>query len=76
MRSEKKYHDAEVYHFKDILILVLDSFLALRDLQAMSRVNQFYNKLVPEISTLLVLDWRPLLKPRLDYENQVAIDMN
>jgi hypothetical protein len=42
----------------------------------MLRVNKLYNKVVPEVSRLLVLDWKPLLEPRLDYENQVAIDMN
>ena len=62
--------------FKNIVILVLDSFLGLRDLRAMSWLNKFYNKVVPEISRLLLLDWRPLLKPRLYYENQSAIDMN
>ena len=33
-------------------------------------------KVVPEISRPLLLDWRPLLEPRLDYENKVAINMN
>ena len=67
---------AEVYCFEDILVLVLDSFLGLRDLQSMSRVNTFYNKVVPEISRLLLMDWKPLLKPRLGYENKVDVDMN
>ena len=70
MRLEKeKYYDAEVYYFKDVLVLVLDSFPGLSDLQSMSQMNKFYNKVVPEISRLLLLDWRPLLESRLDYDN-------
>ena len=77
MRPEKeKYYDAEVYCFDDVLVLVLHFFLGLRDLQTMSRVNTFYDKVLPEISRLLLLDLRSLLKPRLGYENQLAVDMN
>ena len=37
MKPEKeKRYNAGVYHFEDILVLVLDSFLGLRDLQSMS----------------------------------------
>ena len=77
MRPEKeKYYDAEVYCFDHILVLDLDSFLGLRDLQSISRVNKFHDKVVPKISRLLVLDLRPLLEPHFDYENQVAVDTN
>ena len=77
MRPEKeKYYDSEVYVFDNSLVLVLHSFLGLRDLQSMSRVNKFYKKIVPEISRLPLLDWKPLLKPQLGYENQLAVDMN
>ena len=42
MGPEKgKYYDAEVHCFDKILVLVLNSFLGLRDLQSMSRVNKF-----------------------------------
>ena len=43
------------------MVLVLDSFLGLRDLRALSGVNMFYNKVMPEMSRLLLLDLRPLL---------------
>ena len=70
MRPEKeKYYDAEVHCFDDVLVLVLNSFLGLRELQSMSRVNKFYNKVLPEISRPLLPDWKPLLKPGLGYEN-------
>ena len=68
--EKQKYYDAEVYSFEDIVVLVLYSFPGLRDLQAMSRVNRFYNKAIPDISRLLLLDWSPLLEPKLGYENQ------
>ena len=42
----------------------------------MSRVNTCYNKVLPEINRLLLLNWRPLLKPQFGYENQLAVDMN
>ena len=74
--GKEKYYDAEVYCFDDVLVLVLNSFLGLRNLQSMSWVNTFYNKVLPEISRLLLLDWKPLLKPQLGYENQLAVDMN
>ena len=57
MRPEKeKYYDAEVYYFDNILVLVVDFFLGLRDLQPMSWVDTFYNKVVPKISIPLLLD--------------------
>ena len=59
-----------------MLVLVLDSSLGLSDLQAMSQVNTFHDKVVPEMNRVLLLDWKPLLEPYLDYENQVAIDTN
>ena len=65
-----------MYCFGHILVLVLDSFLGLRDLQSISRVNKFHDKVVPKISRLLLLDLRPLLEPHFDYENQVAVDTN
>ena len=34
------------------------------------------NRVVSEISRVMLLDWRSLLEPQLDYENQVAIDMH
>ena len=58
------------------MVPVLDSFLGMMNLRALSWVTKFYNKVVPKISRLLSLDWRPLLEPRLDYENLVAIDMS
>ena len=57
MRPEKeKCYDAEVYDFEDIMILVLESFLGMRDLLALSWMNKFYNERFPEISRLLLLD--------------------
>ena len=35
---------------------------------------QFFRKVVPEIKRLLLVDWRPILQPRLDYESQTHID--
>ena len=54
--KKEKYYDAEVYYFDDILVLVLNSVLGLRDLQAVSLINTFYNKVLPKISRLLLLD--------------------
>ena len=39
-------------------------------------MNEFYNRVVLEISRLLFPDFRPLPEPRLGYENPVAVDMN
>ena len=43
IRRKKKHYDAEVYRFVDILVLVLDSFLGLKNLQSISWANAFYN---------------------------------
>ena len=57
MRPEKeKYYDAEVHCFGDVLVLVPNPFLELRELQSISPVNKFYNKVLPESSRLLLLD--------------------
>ena len=54
--EKEKCYDAEVYDFEDIMVLVLDSFLEMRDLLALSWMKKFYNERFPEISRLLMLD--------------------
>ena len=40
--EQETYYDAEVYDFEDVVVLVLDSSLGIRDLQTLSLVNKFY----------------------------------
>ena len=74
--EKEEQYDAEAYDFEDFVVLVLDSLTRVIDLLALSLVNKFFNKIVPEISRLFLLAWRPFLEPRLCYENQISIDMN
>ena len=74
--EKEETYDAEACDFEDFEVLVLDSLVGVIYLLALPLVNKLFNKRIPEISRLFLLYWRPFLEPRLDYENQVAIDMN
>ena len=58
------------------MVLVLDLFLDVADLLTLYWVNYRLRKLVPEIHSLLKVDWRPLIEPRFDYEDKMQTDMH
>jgi len=62
--------------FSNIVAVVLNSFLENKDLVNLSMTDKLLREVVPEVMRLLLVDWKPLLKPRLDYEDQNQIDMN
>ena len=77
MRPEKdKQYMSGPLIFNNIVVLVLDSHLENSDLLNLSRVSKLFNRVVPEVKILLLVDWRPLLKPRLNYEDQDKIDIH
>ena len=77
MRPEKhKYYIAGPVTFSNVVVLVMDSFLANADLVNLSATIRLLWKVVPKVRRLLSVDWKPLVKPRINYEEQNQIDMN
>ena len=77
MRPEKsKYYMAGPVTFSNIVVLVLNSFLEKKDLVNLSMTDKLLREVVPEVMRLLLVDWKPLLKPRLDYEDPNQIDVD
>ena len=77
MRPEKhKYYVADPVTFLNVVVLVVDSFFANDKLVNLSATSRLLQEVVPEVRRLLTVDWKPLLKPRINYEDQNQIDMN
>ena len=57
-------------------MLAVDSFLANDEFVNLSATSRLLQEVVPEVRRLLSVDWKPLLKPRINYEDQNQIDAN
>ena len=57
-------------------MLVVDSFLANDELVNLSANSRLLQEVVPEVKRLLSVDWKSLLKTRINYEDQNQIGMN
>lgn len=71
-----KQYESGPFTFNNIVVLILDVHLENIDLLNLSKVSKLFNRVVPEVKRLLLVDWRPLLRPRLDYMNQKKINMH
>ena len=71
-----KQYESGPFIFNNIVVLILDAYLENSDLLNLSRVSKLFYRVVPEVKRLLLVDWRPLLKPRLDYMDQEKINMH
>ena len=71
--SNKHYGVLDVTFF-NIVVLVLNMFLCVKDLVSLSLVNHKLRRVVKDVYRLLNIDWRPLKDPRFNYENQSHID--
>ena len=77
VRPEKhKYYVAGPVTFLNVVVLVVGSFLANDELVNLPANSRLLQEVVPEVRRLLTVDWKPLLKPRINYEDQNQIDMN
>jgi len=70
----EKHYSIKVPKFENVVVMILAGFLQILELASLSRVNKFMKKVVPEIVRLLNVDWRPLKRPRLNYQSQREID--
>ena len=71
--SDKHYGVLDVTFF-NIVVLVLNAWLCVKDLISLSLVNRKLRRVTKEVHRLLKIDWRPLKDDRLNYENQSHID--
>ena len=77
MRPEKhKYYVAGPVTFLNVVVLAVDSFLANDELVNLSAASRLLQEVVPEVKRLLSVDWKSLLKTRINYEDQNQIGMN
>ena len=70
----KKHYIYGPIFFGNVLALIMNSFLSAKDMLSIALTCIFFRKVVPETKILLLLDWGPILQPRLDYESQTHID--
>ena len=47
-------------------------YLPEMEILVLSKLNKLCAEVVPEIKRLLIIDWRPIVKPRHDYNDQTA----
>ena len=50
--------------------------MSSKEIWAITQLDKILSIAVPEIKRLLLIDWRPLLNPRCNYESQNSIDTN
>ena len=75
--EEDKYYGLADLTIWNVVVLVVNSFLCVKDLLALSRSSKLtMNKVVPETRRLLKVDWTPLFQPRLNYQDQESVDPN
>ena len=65
---DKHYGVLDVTFF-NIVVLVLNACLCVKDLVSLSLVNRKLRRVTKEVHRLLKIDWRPLKDDRLNYEN-------
>ena len=71
----KKQYSSDPICFYNVAALVMNSFLSSKEMWAITQLNKFMSVAVPDIKRLLLVDWRPLLQPRYNYELQTSIDI-
>merc|ERR1712086_1169644 len=74
--EQDKYYGVADLTIWNVVVLVVNSFLGMKDLLTLSRSNKLMDKVVPETHRLLKVDWTPLLQPRLNYQDQERVDPN
>ena len=72
--EEDKYYGLSDVTIWNVVVLVVNSFLCVKDLISLSRLSKLMSTVLPETQRLLKIDWKPLLEPRLNYQNQETVD--
>ena len=74
--SNKYYRVSNInsYNVLVLIIIVMNEFFDETDLALLACTNKDLCKVVPEICCLLKVDWHPLLKPCIGYQDQTEND--
>ena len=72
--GEDKYYDLSDLTIWNVVVLVVNSFLCVKDLLSLSRSSKVINKIVPEVHHLLKIGWTLFLEPRLHYQDEESVD--
>ena len=60
----------------NVLVFLVGTYLSDVEILVLSKLNQLCAEVVPEIKRPLKIDWRPVVKPRHDYNDQKHISMD
>ena len=72
--EEDKYYGLTDLTFLNAVVLVVDSFLCMKDVLSLSRSGKVMNKIAPETHCLFKIDYTPILEPRENYQDQENVD--
>ena len=73
--NKDKHYGLSSIGFINIVPVIFAGFLTVREKKfALSRLCKILARAVPEMHRLFKIDWRPITKPRLNYQNQSSID--
>ena len=78
--SKMKQHKNKSYGlldpiFRNVLNFLVGTYLTKRETQVLASVNKLFQKVIPQISKLLKIDWRPIVEPRPKYYDQKEISI-
>ena len=61
--------------FRNILVFLVGTFLTKMEVSVLALANKLFAKVIPEISRLLTLNWKPIVEPRPDYDDQKEVSV-
>ena len=72
--EEDKYWGLTDLVICNVVILVVNAFLCVKDLLSFSRSSKVMSMVIPGIYCLHKVDWTSLLEPRLSYQEEEKVD--
>ena len=71
--EEDKYYGRPDLTIWNVVVLVVNYFLCVKELLSLSRSSEVMDKVVQEVHCLLKIDWTTLLEPRLTYQDKESV---
>ena len=69
-----RVQDINIYHVLVVVLVNMRDSLNEQDIRSLSLFNDDFAEVVPQIIELLDVDISPILRPRLEYQNQTEVD--
>ena len=61
--------------FRNVLIFLVGTYLTKMETSVLTSVNKLFAKVIPQISRLLKINWKPIVEPRPKYYDQKEISV-